>query len=54
MTFDPNTATCSELVRRARNLNQQAVGYKLAGQMGRAAQMFSRRQLFMHIARSKH
>lgn len=54
MPFDLNTATCSELVRRARNLNQQAVGYKLAGQLGRAEQMFSRRKLFMRIARSKH
>ena len=45
----------SELVRRARNLNQQAIGYRQSGDKGQlmwAADMFKRRDEFIRRARA--
>lgn len=45
----------SELVRRARNLNQQAIGYRLSGEKGQmlwASDMCKRRDEFIRRARA--
>lgn len=45
----------TELVRRARNLNQQAIGYRLSGVSAQklwAKEMCSRRDEFMRRARA--
>lgn len=41
----------SECVRRARNLNQQAVSYRLGGQKKRANELTKRRDQYMSAAR---
>lgn len=41
----------SECVRRARNLNQQAVGCRLGGQKKRANDLTKRRDQYMSAAR---
>lgn len=47
----PTTLTKSECVRRARNLNQQAVSYRLSGQEGRYRDLMQKREHYMIAAR---
>ena len=47
----PTTLTKRECVRRARNLNQQAVSYRLGGQMKWARELVQKRKQYMAAAR---
>ncbi len=48
---DKNLFMRSECVRRARNLNQQAISYRLGGQKKRADELTMRRDQYMSAAR---
>ena len=47
----PTTLTKSECVRHARNLNQQAVSYRQAGQTKWAPELLQKRKQYMAAAR---
>jgi hypothetical protein len=52
MSFnEKNLFMRSECVRRARNLNQQSVAYRLGGQKKRAKEFTLRRDQYMSAAR---
>lgn len=47
----PTTLTKSECVRRARNLNQQAVAYRSVGKLKWARELDMKRKQYMSAAR---
>lgn len=47
----PATLTKAECVRRARNLNQQAVAYRSCGKRGWARSLIQHRKRYMAAAR---
>lgn len=47
----PTTLTRTECVRRARNLNQQAVAYRSCGKRAWARSLFQQRKRYMAAAR---
>lgn len=47
----PTTLTKSECVRRARNLNQQAIAYRSTGATLWATNLFKKRDQYMNAAR---
>jgi len=50
-TMKPTVLTKSECVRRARNLNQQAVSYRLGGKPKWARELIQKRKQYMAAAR---